>query len=351
MDRLFCDCVITVAVLLCAATQMWCQLCDRPCLCPGPSPQCPTGVPLVLDGCRCCQVCARQRGESCTEMFPCDNQKGLQCDYSASFPGDSGECVSKEDLGCEVNGVTYQDGQSFQPSCDTYCHCRGGGVTCVPTCPLTGRLPTPDCPNPQYVRLPGKCCKEWVCENLENTVIQDAITAMRPGRLSPALPRDHPLNKLVLPASTCVEQSTQWSACSQSCGAGVSTRVSNQNPACKLQMETRLCKVRPCHAVQPAPRTPWGQQGWCKASYMSPGPIRLVHQGCYSTHTYQLRYCGQCSDSRCCTPHQTSTAEVTFSCPSGRLLQRAVMMIHSCVCHNNCPYTPFSNPALWGYRP
>lgn len=80
------------------------------------------------------------------------------------------------DLGCEVNGITYREGQSFQPSCDSYCHCRGGGVSCVPACPLDFRRPTPDCPNPQHIRLPGKCCKEWVCENLENTVIQDAIT-------------------------------------------------------------------------------------------------------------------------------------------------------------------------------
>lgn len=75
--------------------QVLCQLCDRPCLCPGPPPQCPSGVPLVLDGCRCCQVCARQRGDPCTKMLPCDSQRGLECDYSASFPGAPGECVSE----------------------------------------------------------------------------------------------------------------------------------------------------------------------------------------------------------------------------------------------------------------
>ncbi|XP_017291391.1 WNT1-inducible-signaling pathway protein 2 [Kryptolebias marmoratus] len=351
MDRV-CDCVIASAVLLFVATQVLCQLCDRPCLCSGPAPQCLAGVPLVLDGCRCCQVCARQRGEPCTEVLPCDTHKGLQCDYSASFPGDPGECVSQEDLGCEVNGITYSEGQSFQPSCDSYCHCRGGGVSCVPACPLNVQLPSPDCPNPQHIRLPRKCCREWVCENLDNTVIQDAITAMRRNRLRPTLPRNHLLNKVALPASTCVEQSTKWSACSQSCGAGVSTRVSNQNPTCKLQMETRLCKVRPCHAAQSALRKPMrGQQGQCTASYTSPGPIRLVHQGCYSVRAYKLLYCGQCTDSRCCMPHHTSTAQVTFRCPTGRLLQRAAMMIHSCVCHNNCPYAPYTNPALWGLRP
>lgn len=105
MVSLTCDvCMMSVQVL--------CQLCDRPCLCPSPAPQCPSGVPLVLDGCRCCQVCARQRGEPCSEMFPCDTQRGLQCDYSASFPGDPGECVGECDHVC----VLDIQAQSASPS-------------------------------------------------------------------------------------------------------------------------------------------------------------------------------------------------------------------------------------------
>lgn len=94
-----------------------------------------------------------------------------------------------------------------------------------------------------------------------------------------------------------------------------------------------------------------GQQGQCEASYTSPGPIRLLHRGCVSTRAYRLRYCGRCSDSRCCIPQHTSTAEVTFRCLTGALLRRPVMMIHSCVCGESCPYGPFRNPALGAFRP
>ncbi|KAJ0064615.1 hypothetical protein NL108_011361 [Boleophthalmus pectinirostris] len=185
-------------LLLWISAQALCQLCRMPCQCPGDIPQCRAGVPLVLDGCGCCQVCARGRGEPCTELNPCG--KGLQCDHSASLPGEPGECVGVEEMGCEFNGVSYAEGQTFRPSCDSSCLCSGGGVTCVHTCPLSTPLPSPDCPSPQYIRLPGRCCPEWVCENLENTVIQDAITAQGSGGLWPSLPRAPPRNRLGPPA-------------------------------------------------------------------------------------------------------------------------------------------------------
>ncbi|XP_036387701.1 CCN family member 2-like [Megalops cyprinoides] len=301
-----------------------CQRCGGPCQCPHPAPRCPAGVSLVLDGCGCCRVCARGVGEACDRRFECDRQQGLQCDFSASFPGGPGECVREEDQGCELDGVAYLEGQVFQPSCSLRCRCAGGGVTCVSLCGEDLRLPGPDCPRPRRVQLPGKCCKEWVCESMENAVLQDALTVRRPDLAG------HSQN----PGSNCMEQSTEWSACSRTCGPGVSSRVSNRNRGCRLETQTRLCQVRPCHARPHS--APLGA-GRCEPSFRAAAPVRMEHQGCRSVRAYRPRYCGFCSDGHCCSPHRTRTVRVAFRCPRGRLLHHPVMAIESCVCHRNCP--------------
>lgn len=52
---------------------------------------------------------------------------------------------------------------------------------------------------------------------------------------------------------------------------------------------------------------------------------------------YKPRYCGLCSDGRCCTPHNTKTIQVEFRCPQGKFLKKPMMLINTCVCHSNCP--------------
>ena len=44
----------------------------------------------------------------------------------------------------------------------------------------------------------------------------------------------------------CDKETTQWSACSVSCGMGVSMRMTNDNEDCTFVEQRRLCLVRPC---------------------------------------------------------------------------------------------------------
>ncbi|KAL2104365.1 hypothetical protein ACEWY4_001233 [Coilia grayii] len=333
-------------LLLCMATQVLSQQCGGPCQCLPLVPGCPVGVPLVWDRCQCCQVCGRQRGEACSDANPCDALRKLSCDYSVSFPGEPGKCVSEDELGCEMNGKQYLEGQVFQPSCSTQCRCEGGGVTCVSLCPEDVRLPGPDCPYPQRRTIQGSCCPQWVCDTMDNNISQDGHAAS--GVLWGILPGP-PLN----PSLGCVEQTSKWSACSRSCGPGLATRLTNQNAACHLERQTRLCTVRPCH-LRP-PRGPVWQRA-CQSSVQATVPVRLRHRRCISARVFQPLYCGLCPDGRCCTPHHTTTVSVTFRCPHGALVHLSVMAIQSCVCHHHCPKQGPSispkhhhrSPSYWG---
>lgn len=71
------------------------QECTGQCSCPSTPPQCPPGVSLVLDGCGCCRVCAKQMGELCTERDVCDPHKGLSCDFGAPTNRRIGVCTGE----------------------------------------------------------------------------------------------------------------------------------------------------------------------------------------------------------------------------------------------------------------
>ncbi|KAG8231502.1 hypothetical protein J437_LFUL007662 [Ladona fulva] len=67
--------------------------CTYPCECPSSgSVKCPPGVSVVRDGCGCCEVCSRQRGESCDGSVSCDPRKGLVCQFPTDSPTGAGVC-------------------------------------------------------------------------------------------------------------------------------------------------------------------------------------------------------------------------------------------------------------------
>ncbi|XP_076865798.1 CCN family member 2b [Brachyhypopomus gauderio] len=299
--------------------------CSQACDCPAETPLCLLGTSLVLDGCGCCKVCARQAGEPCSLLEPCDHHKDLYCDYALLSDTETGICMAQEGQTCDLGGVIYRSGETFQPNCKHQCVCMNGEIGCVPTCASAIRLPSPDCPYPRRIQIPGKCCEEWVCDQIpQEDSYQSAMAVYR---------------KLQSPEAesaraNCIVQTTEWSECSITCGLGVSSRVTNDNEQCQLERQTRLCMIRPCLGQQESDikrgkkcvRTPKSQRG-----------MRFELSGCRSTRTYRPRFCGVCTDGRCCTPHTTVTAEVEFRCPEGDSFRRKVMFIKTCSCHYDCP--------------
>lgn len=58
--------------------------------------------------------------------------------------------------------------------------------------------------------------------------------------------------------------------------------------------------------------------------------------GCVSKKPYWPKYCGVCSDERCCIPYKSKTIEVEFECPSGAVLTWKYMWINACFCNLSC---------------
>lgn len=74
----------------------------------------------------------------------------------------------------------------------------------------------------------------------------------------------------------------------------------------------------------------------CLAVYQPESPTNLTLSGCVSARSYRPKYCGVCTDNRCCIPYKSKTISVSFQCPDGPGFSRQVLWINACFCNLSC---------------
>lgn len=296
------------------------------CECAGVPPACPRGVPIVMDGCGCCPICARQQGDACDSIQLCDPTRQLKCVYH-NPTANIGICKVKQGRSCFVAGRIYQDGETFKLDCRTQCTCQNGTYGCVSLCPHENIRPSGNCRNPQLVPLRSACCREWLCET-------SVWEHKEPD---------------------CDRYSSDWSPCSVTCGVGSSSRVTNHNPECQMRTESRICQIRPCEVLKEENWSPTlghhtRRNHLCRATIKSTLPVRITDdKNCSSVKLYEPKFCGYCDSRRCCQPQLSTTVKMAFYCfsdndddddeiedESHHLVTKDYMWIVKCVCDDNC---------------
>ncbi|XP_041369634.1 CCN family member 3-like [Gigantopelta aegis] len=313
------------------------SLCHYPCKCPISELKCNEGVSIVKDGCGCCYMCARQRGDMCSVKDVCDIQKGLYCE--------SATCQAQVKKSCNMDGVIYKDGQQFKPDCSRLCTCQNGFHGCVNQCQQESQQPSSDnCRNPKLLAVPGKCCKQWTCEKREEYALRDSAAPLESHNLIMQWPfrasTSSPLHKQ---PETCNLRTTNWTPCSVSCGIGVSVRVIVESGQCLAVQERRLCFLRECNRkISTLGRTK------CTPTTRGGRKYTIEFQDCRSIKKFNMKFCTNCKTDKCCYPKKTRTRIVEFECSDGHRVFMNFMWIKRCQCDKTCyDHKKRNTPVKW----
>lgn len=89
-----------------------------------------------------------------------------------------------------------------------------------------------------------------------------------------------------------------------------------------------LLKPLPPPSLQPGKK--------CLNVYREERAANFTISGCTSTRSYRPKYCGVCTDERCCIPYKSKTVEVEFRCPNGAAFSWKMLWIQACFCNLSC---------------
>lgn len=326
--------------------------------------RCPLGVGLVKDRCGCCYVCARQINEYCDAFHPCDTAKGLTCRENT--------CETKQGRKCYVDRHVYDSGQSFNVSCTMTCTCIDGHLGCNPRCRIEPSPSLSKCHEARLIRKRGHCCRQWIC--LDDFKISNKRRYQRLKAIADRDPQSQywsvggrvdaaytiPIERRLRTSDNCLVQTSQWTECSRVCGWGFSERVLNDNDRCVFEREQRLCQQRPCveqnlemnritvgrakidkraPGFSPAKVDalhPRRKPKRCQRLRKSLKKVRFQFDGCMSKRLYKPRYCGTCTDNRCCRPNKVKTVNVSFKCEGSEGFRYKMALVKSCKCERDC---------------
>ncbi|XP_007106494.1 CCN family member 4 isoform X2 [Physeter macrocephalus] len=220
-----------------------------------------------------------------------------------------------------------EDTSAHPQFCKWPCECPPS----APRCPLGVSLITDGCECCKVCaqQLGDNCTEAAVCDPHRGLYCDYSGDSPRyaVGVCAPAVDEIEPWHR------NCIAYSSPWSPCSASCGLGVSTRISNVNARCWPEQESRLCDLRPCD-MDLWPHVKEGKK--CLAVYQPEAPVNFTLAGCTSTRSYRPKYCGVCTDNRCCIPYKSKTIDIAFQCPDGPGFSRQALWINACFCNLSC---------------
>lgn len=129
----------------------------------------------------------------------------------------------------------------------------------------------------------------------------------------------------------CAIVQSEWSACSASCGVGMSVRMTNDNLECEDVQQTRICFIRPCgELVKSEKRTK------CTPTAKGTHKHRIEFQDCRSVKEHRLKFCSNCKKNRCCYPQITRHRTIEFECSKRERVHLSFMWIKKCQCGHKC---------------